>query len=145
MKMILPLVLAAACLLLIFGAAPARAETSPRISIPIQNQQISPGMLEALKSAPAATGRTAFELAAAQFNQWVDQQYAQTPKAQRPYLTPLRAAQLADSLVKSYRSGNRALAEEIAVRVPIEMSIDEKINFLELITQAYLAAEAKKW
>ncbi|MDR1045595.1 MAG: hypothetical protein LBP33_10835 [Candidatus Adiutrix sp.] len=99
---------------------------------------ISSEMFQALKAAPKAAGRTVFEGGAKEFNRMIDKEYADRPKSERPYLSPLRLAELSDSLVRSYRAGNRALAEELAARLPIEASIDEKIDFLEQITKLYL-------
>ena len=106
--------------------------------------KVSSSMLKAMKAAPLASAGTVFGAGAKELNRLIDKKYAQTPKADRPYITPLRLAEMADSLVKSYRSGNRVLAEELAARVPVEGTAEDKIDFLETITNAYLAAEAKK-
>lgn len=107
-------------------------------------RKVPPMTVKTLLAAPAATGTTAFEFAAAQFNKWVDQQMANVPKNQRPYADAPTIARICDSLVKSYRSGNTAMAVEIASRIPFDMTVEEKMSFLETITNAYLAAEGKK-
>ena len=134
MKKFIGLILATTFLILSLAAQPLSAE---RLTI-------SSEMFRALKAAPKAAGQTVFEGGAKEFNRMIDKEYAKLPKSERPYLTPLRLAELSDSLVKSYRSGNRALAEELASRLPIEASIDEKIDFLEQITELYLKEAQKK-
>mgnify|MGYP003623458856 CR=1 FL=1 len=106
--------------------------------------KVPPVTVKALLAAPAATGKSAFELAAGEFNKWLDRKMSDLPKNERPYADALTIARMCDSMIKSYRSGNTALAEEIAWRIPVDMTVEEKISFLETITQAYLAAEAKK-
>ena len=106
--------------------------------------KIPPVTIKALLAAPAATGKSAFELAAQEFNKWIDRQMPNLAKNERPYADALTMALACDSVVKSYRAGNTALAEEIARRIPIDMSMEEKISFMETITAAYLASETKK-
>ena len=106
--------------------------------------KVPPVTVKALLAAPAATGKSAFELAAGEFNKWIDRQMPDLPKNERPYANAMTIARACDSITKSYRSGNTALAEEIAWRIPVDMTVEEKISFLETITQAYLASEAKK-
>jgi len=125
-------------------AAPAADDPVPVLTIRGGGLVINSQMLKAMKAAPLASAGTVFGAGAQEFNRLIDKQYSKTPKADRPYITPLRLAEMADSLVQSYRSGNRVLAEELAARVPVEGTVEEKVDFLETITKAYLAAEAKK-
>lgn len=106
--------------------------------------KIPPATLKALLAAPAATGKSAFELGAGEFNRWLDKQMPELPKSQRPYLDAPTLARMCDSMLKSYRAGDRVLAEEILSRIPVDLSLEEKVDFLETITRAYLASAAKK-
>lgn len=142
MKKILTVLAIAA--LTVISSTNLQAEGNGQRGNPGYYQKIPPATLKVLLAAPAATGKTAFELAAREINKWVDQKMSNLPKNDRPYVDPLTVALMCDSLVKSYRSGNGTLAEEIAARIPVDLTVEEKISFLESITKAYLAAEAKK-
>lgn len=100
--------------------------------------------LEIIRSSPAAAGKTMFELAAVQINRWIDDRFSNLPKAERPYVTPQTAARAADSLVRSYRAGDRLILTELAMRIPYDLSVEEKVDILEKVTTAYLEVEAKK-
>ena len=101
-------------------------------------------MFEALRAAPLASATTLFESCAKEFNHRIDQEYSGWPKSRRPYITACRVAELAASVVKSYRDGNRILAEELAMRASVEATLDEKIDFLEQMASIYLEKMPRK-
>lgn len=143
-------ILTLACAFLMFSAAgpvragdvpPAKAEPRAKAG---QGKKVPPVALEIIKSSPAAAGKTMFELAAAQVNRWIDDQYSKQPKAERPYVTPQTLARAADSLVRNYRAGDRLILTEIAARIPYDLPVEEKVDLLEKVTRAYLEADARK-
>lgn len=149
MKKLFPAALALVFLLFSVAGPLSAGDVSPSKSEPKAKsgqaaKKVSPVALELINSAPAATGKTMFELAAAQINRWIDERYGKRPKAERPYVTPLTLARAADSLVKNYRAGDELILTEIATRIPYDLTTAEKVDILEKVTKAYLEAEAKK-
>lgn len=122
--------------------SPSKSE--PKAKSGQVGRKVSPVALELINSAPAATGKTMFELASTQVNRWIDERYGKLAKAERPYVSPLTLARAADSLVKNYRAGDKLILTEIAKRIPYDLTVAEKVDILEKVTRAYLDAEAKK-
>ncbi len=126
----------------LFLAAPAGAESpgSGEVLSPGETRSftISREMFEAFKAAPKTSAQRFFEGGAERINRGIDKRYADRPRAERPYLTPRRLAEVVDSMVKGYRAGHTALLEELAARVPVEGDLEEKVAFLEQITALYL-------
>lgn len=140
-----------ALVILLFSAAgplsagePGPAKAEPKAKSGPAYKKVPPMALEIINSSPAATGQTMFEIAAAQANRWIDDHYTKLAKSERPYFTPQTLAKAADSLVKSYRAGDRLILTEIAARIPYDLTVDQKVDILEKVTRAYLEAEAKK-
>jgi|GEM_PF-4261577 len=147
MKNLIALVLA---LLLFSAAGPLAAgdvettKAEPKAKSGQAAKKVPPMALEMIDSSPANAGKTMFGAAAVQVNRMIDDRYSKLPKSERPYFTPQTLAKAADSLVKSYRAGDRLILTEIATRIPYDLTVDQKVDILEKVTKAYLAAEAKK-
>lgn len=116
-----------------------------------QEQEAAPGVppsskmsrevFEAMKSEPLLAATMIFENASRQFNLRVDQEYAHQPEDLRPYLTPLAFAHLSEELLKLHRAGDSRGIAEFAEILDVDEPLEEKIAFIEVMTQAYLEAE----
>lgn len=99
---------------------------------------LTPEAFQMMQNNPQASGVLIFESAAIRYNQQVNQNYAQVPQQQRPYVTGPDIARIVDTQIKKYRAGDRDGTFELIAILDVEAPQEEKIAFLEKITKFYL-------
>ena len=121
-----------------YPAAPARAQEAPKLT---------PEVYEIMKTMPLVTAKLIFESSAQQYNSRVDEEYADRPQEDRPYITPLGLARITEEMMQGYRSGNEdqvRAAQEFASILDVDVPAEDKIAFIEQMTKEYIAEEEGK-
>ena len=111
----------------------------PTVVMAQGEEAISPDALRRMGTSPLAAGTMIFASAAKTYNQRVDQTYASQPKAQRPYVTARQVATMMDGFIQKYHQGDQADAISLTHILGPNLTMDEKVAFIEKMTQAYLA------